>query len=564
MKFFCVVAMLFFSYANLFAQSLLEQRIDFSTKNKSLESTLYKLIDKKGINISFNPQILPKEQLVTIHAKNERIENILIQLFENSPLTYKVIGNQIVLYEKFIPLPVKKHTVSGYIEDESSGERLIGANVFEQNTSKGTSSNHFGFYSLTLEGGKAQIHFSYLGYESDIVDLDIGSDQILNISLKTALTLQEIIVTDADTAFREFRPVNVDQLSNSKIENTQRIGGESDIIRTTHFLPGVQTGTDGVGGIHVRGGGVGQNLVMIDDVPVYNISHGAGVFSIFNTSAIKSAQLYKGGFPARFGGRLSSVLEIRMKEGNKKKLSGKAELGMLTAKAMLEGPFKKDKSSFFVSFRQSLVNSYIVPLSENFKAERGEEGAMRYNFYDINAKLNHSFSQKDKIYFSLYKGRDDFTNNGSTEEDLVFSTPSSVELNYKLDQEYKEQFNWGNNISSFRWNHLFNNKLFSNTTLIYSKLDVGINYSSVDSLLRFVRVDQIFTDSQTVYKNIDLSRYRSSIEDKGVKIDFDYYPNAKHYLKFGTAYTRHTFLPGALSSDENSELFGEDQFFLRE
>lgn len=523
------------------AQTVTEQKISLSHQNQTIETILFSLIDDANIPLSFSSEILPNKK-VTIEVKNETITVILDKLLQGTTIDYNFIANQIVLFKK---KPRRKFTISGFLEDAETGERLIGASVFDRISYTGTTSNEYGFYSLTLPAGETEIGFSYLGYQSQLRQVNLRSDYTIHLALKSSVTLTEVLVISNDSLTEgSDRGASTHSINVSDIEHLPTLVGESDLIRTTQLFPGVQTGTDGVGGVYVRGGNASHNLIMIDGVPVYNVAHAAGIFSIFNTSAVRSAKLLKGGFPARYGGRLSSVLDVRTKEGNKKELKGRLDVGLVTSRLTLEGPIEKDKSSYFISGRLSYLDWYLKPYTMGLKEDNGEIGFTSYNFYDLNAKINYALSEKDRIYLSFYGGGDDFLDHGSSFNNFSIQTNEGVQL-YRYKGSRSDAINWGNKVGAFRWNHLFGKKLFANATATYSRLDVNLNYLNSDSL-------KLLDTGDLELGLLDVGRYQSSIEDIGGKIDFDWIPSTAHYFRFGAEFTRHLFKPGALVYDESS------------
>ncbi len=517
------------------AQSVLNQKTDFKIENKSIAEALVQLSKENDINISFSPDIIPVDYLVSIDKTQTTIGKILDEILKGHFIRYKTIDNQIVLYYR--APPKKKFTISGYIEDSKSGEKLILANIYLLDKNIGTTSNNYGFFSLTLEEGDNEIFFSYLGYKTQSIEVNLNRDKNFTIGLVPSLTLDEIVVLGKDSLRTIERIQSTHDLGNEQMDLLPTAGGELDILRATHLLPGVQTGADGLGGLHVRGGNSDQNLVMLDGVPIYNPFHLAGIISVFNNSAIKSAQLSKGNFPARYGGRLSSVLDVRTREGNTKEISGEFGISMFSINGLIEGPISKGKGSFLLSGRQSLLNFYVKPISKTLNENQNRDGQSSYNFYDLNAKLNYKISKKDKLFLSLYYGNDEFED----EYSYFYNVTESSNSEYRL-QELK----WGNNIAAFRWNHLFNNKLFSNLSINLT----NYNFRSrelVEDIKRFAELNpdsSIVTESNNLY-----SRFSSEIEDIGARLDFDYFPSSNHVLKFGGGVSLHKFAPGVLLRD---------------
>ena len=425
----------------------------------------------------------------------------------------------------------QKHTISGFVVDKETGESMIGVNVIWKEKFQGTTTNTFGFYSLTLPEGTVEIDFSFIGYNVESKTLNLDKDLSLNIELETsAQNIQEVTIVGEETVVERTQS-SIVEVPVEQIKNIPALLGEVDVLKAIQLLPGVQSGGEGSSGFYVRGGGPDQNLILLDGVPVYNASHLFGFFSVFNADAIKNVRLTKGGFPSRFGGRLSSVLEIDMKEGNMKEIKGEGSLGLIASKLTLQGPIIKDKTSFIISARRTYIDLLAQPFVRSF-----DDGSqVGYYFYDLNAKLNHKISEKDRLYLSAYSGKDRFYVN---DEGVPDEKNTDVDYNYQSDFGLE----WGNLTSALRWNHLFSNKLFSNTTLTYTKYKF---LTEVNELSELSYSDSFQKDS------IEFAYY-SGIKDIGGKIDFDYLPNPNHYIKFGINYAYHHFSPGAIDLYQKS------------
>jgi hypothetical protein len=407
-----------------------------------------------------------------------------------------------------------KVTVSGFVREKGSRESLIGVNVYLPDKHQGTTTNNFGFYSLTLPAKDSIILiFSFVGYSHQVKKLFLKEDIELNVELSQDLTLDEVVVQGEAT-----RKVSQDvQMSKieipiSQIKAIPAFLGEKDVLKVLQLMPGVQKGSEGNSGIYVRGGGPDQNLIILDDAIVYNAYHLFGFFSLFNGDALKSVELTKGGFPARYGARLSSVIEMNLKDGNKEEFHGSGGIGIVASRLTLEGPIKKGKSSFIVSGRRTYIDALARPLMD-----KNEKGG--YYFYDLNAKLNYDFGRKNKLYLSGYFGRDKFSY--KSEYEYENGTEKWTEKN-------NGGFNWGNATGTLRWNHLFRDNLFANTSLIFS------NYSFA------VIAKQ--KDKESEYN----LRYTSGIRDLTFKYDWDFLPNPQHSIKFGLISTHHRFTPSAV------------------
>ncbi len=433
----------------------------------------------------------------------------------------------------------QNYTLSGYIDDADTGEKLIGANIYNKENLKGTTSNNYGFFSLTLPAGEYDFIFSYVGHKSEERKIVLRQNVAMNISLLPSVEMEEVeIKADRLEQSVESTQMSTINLSVKSIKEIPALFGEVDVIKAIQLLPGVQSGTEGASGLYVRGGGPDQNLILLDGTPVYNASHLFGFFSVFNVDAINNVKLIKGGFPARYGGRLSSVLDISLKEGNTKKWQGTGSIGLISSKFTLEGPIIKDKTSFIVSARRTYLDFLVQPL---LRAMAGEDEltTQGYFFYDLNAKVNHKFSDKDHLYLSVYTG-----------EDRFYRTQSPYTYLYDGDlftEQSSNSLGWGNLTSAMRWNHQFSPKLFSNTSVTYSNYDFGVR-SSMES----------YVESGGVTTNeLNSLSFVSGIEDFAGKIDFDYLPQSNHFIRFGANYINHTFKPGASVFKMKNQVIGE-------
>ena len=404
----------------------------------------------------------------------------------------------------------KKYTLSGYIKDAGSGETLIGASLSVKG--KGINSNQYGFYSITLVEGDYSFICSFVGYKSQQFKINLKADSLVNFSLLSSTALSEEVIVTAKKRDNNIKNAQMGKvtLPIEQIKSIPAFLGEVDLLKVVQLLPGIRNAGEGSAGIYVRGGGPDQNLIMLDDAVVYNTGHLFGFFSIFNSDAIKNVSLIKGGMPAQYGGRLSSVLDISMKEGNNQQYQMEGGIGLIASRFSVQGPIKKDKSSFIISARRTYVDAVAKP----FISKSSQFYGSGYYFYDLNAKLNYKFSEKDRLYLSGYFGRDVF--------DFVNGRQS---LNVNIP--------WGNATGSLRWNHVFNNKLFANTTAVYNEYKFSFNAAQ---------------DNFSV-------KLASGIRDLSLKQDFDFYPFSNHKLKFGALYTYHRFTPSVVSGRQDSIQF---------
>jgi len=424
----------------------------------------------------------------------------------------------------------KKFTISGYVQDARTGEKLIGARVYDEKSQKGTLTNNFGFFSLTLPTGEVQLVASYTGFQRVERALQLTADLVLNLDVaEFALNEVEIVAEDAER-IEDKTEMSVVDIPIRQIKLLPALMGEVDVIKAVQLMPGVQSGSEGSSGLYVRGGGPDQNLILLDDVPLYYVSHLGGFFSVFNADAIKSVKLTKGGFPARYGGRLSSVLDIRMKEGDMNKFHGEGSIGLISSKLSLQGPIIKGKSSFIISARRTYADLFTRPISRLATQGRSSFG---YHFYDLNGKVNHTFSDKDRLYFSFYMGDDKLKLTSSNKEGVEGQDGFTE---YRL----KNTTAWGNRMGALRWNHIWGPKLFSNLTATYTRYGFRADNDIYDA---FTYQGDTSLVTQTSEGSLN---YGSGIEDWGAKLDFDWYPAPSHAVKFGLASTYHTFTPGLL------------------
>lgn len=430
----------------------------------------------------------------------------------------------------YLPSNAQRYTIHGTVSDLSSGELLLSATVYDLNSLEGTNSNVYGFYSLSLKPATVRIRVTCLGYLDEILSFELTKDTTLNVKLAQGLELKEVEVTASrieridQTTRMSTIDVPIDQ-----IKKLPALFGEVDILKSLQLLPGVSGGSEGTAGLYVRGGSPDQNLILLDGVPVYNVYHLGGIFSVFNADALKNVSLTKGGFPARFGGRLSSVLEIGMKEGNDNKFHGEGGLGILSSRLTLEGPIKKNKASFMISGRRTYVDVIAKPLIKR-AAEQGEEIDLGMHFYDLNAKVNYTINSKHRLFGSVYSGED------------LFSL-GIKDVGHGNDySKSKAGVDWGNFTSALRWNYILSPKWFANTTLTYSRYRFNFR-----AALEEKTNNQIESFS---------ALYFSGIEDLGAKFDMDYVYSPNHWFKFGGQIINHKYSPGAtqFKSDISSNI----------
>lgn len=419
--------------------------------------------------------------------------------------TYILLG--FVTISQFIQAQTTQYfTISGYVRNKETGENILGANIFSIINKTGTTTNEYGFYSIRLPKGKVSLQYSYVGYDTQNKTIELSSNIKLNIELNASKELDEVIVYGK----RSNTGINATQMGAMDIpidlfKKVPAVLGEADAIKTIQLMPGIQASTEGSSGISTRGGGPDENLILLDGVSLYNVDHLFGFFSIFTPEAIKKISVYKSSFPARYSGRTSSVIDVRINDGDMHKYHGTIGIGLLSAKIQVEGPITKDRTAFNIAARRSYIDLAARPFMD-------KEDKFSYYFYDFNAKINHRFSDKHRLYFGFYNGTDNF--DYEHKDDLN---------NYQSNNDNK--LKWGNTTASLRWNYVISPNLFCNTTIAYSKYKYQ---STVES-----------SQSNNSYN----SNTQSGINDITYTVDFDYHPSPKHYFKFGINQQGHSFKP---------------------
>lgn len=418
-------------------------------------------------------------------------------------------------------------TVSGYITDKASGETLIGAGVLSG--AAGTVTNNYGFYTLTIpRGGQVTLEYSYVGYDDVTLTLDLKRDTTVNIALKANTTIREAVVSARRESGIASTKMSAIEIPMNMVKNTPVLFGEADVLKTIQLMPGVQSGAEGFSGIYVRGGGPDENLLLLDGISLYNAEHMLGLFSIFQPEAVKKVTLYKGSFPARYGGRTSSIIDVRTNDGNLQETHGTVGVGVLSDKFHLEGPVFKGKTSYSISARgmhtflfDGLFRAMNVPAN--------------YYFFDLNGKVTHKFSDKDRLFLNAYYGRDIFY--------FKDNDDWSVGTGDKGVLEDKSTIKWGNLLTAARWNHVFNGRLFSNATVAFTDYRMRMGFLSKER-----------TGNTNYYYKFD---YGSGIKDVTAKIDFDYTPTPRHIIKFGGEYVSHAYIPETYTTVEKENNYGQ-------
>lgn len=407
--------------------------------------------------------------------------------------------------------------IRGYVEDAGTGSKLVAVNIQDLHTMSGTTTDESGYYKLTVAEGSGSLVFSYIGYKKDTVQWSATTDTVIHVSMSDAVELETVTVSsDQKEKIEESTQASQVELSMEEIERLPALFGEADVLKTLELMPGVQGGSEGTPGIFVRGGSIDQNLILVDGVPIYNPHHVLGIFSTFNSDAIQNVRMTKGGFPARFGGRLSSIIEVDLKEGDLKEFHGSGQIGLIASKFMVEGPIVPDKTSFLFSARRSYTDFIARPLIRHTQAAGEDPMVPTSYFHDVNLKFRHRFNDKNSLVFSGYLGADHY---GVRQKDQIETTSAFV--------------NWGNYLGSLKWSHRMAPNVFTHLAVTYSRyrLENDIEY----------------TFSKHEIRDYFNSIYQSGIDDLGINYSMQLVAGNHHDVRLGMEWTRHTYTPGALT-----------------
>lgn len=493
--------------------------VNMSVTNVSVAEVLSVIAEQTGEQFSYESSVIDNLPRIAFRAENESFESCMNRLCALVGLEWKRVGRIVVLKKK-----VRNFVVSGYVVDEGS-ETLLSATVYDWQNKAGTVTNNFGFYSVRLPEGKVSMSASYVGYNELKKDFYLNKDTVVTFVLRPNTVLSEVIVS-ADSINSPLRTTQLGNvtLSQSDILSVTSVLSSPDLIRRLQQLPGVAAGTELVAGMYVRGGNSDENLYLIDGNPLYQINHLGGLFSAFNIDAIKTVDFFKGGFPARYGGRLSSVVDVRTKDGNMKEYHGNFSIGLLEGRLQFEGPIVKDRTSFNVALRRSWLDVLTVPGFAIFNTcNKNNRINFRYAFHDLNAKVTHRFSENNKLSMSLYSGYDVLKNSSYVKEEM--------------SSDYdKINLGWGNLVASLNWNYAFHPTLYGDISAVYSqfKTKVGDEYR------------EKYYDSKTGEwntKSISEAENQTLIRDAGYRANFDWRPSSRNHIRFGSDFLFHIFKP---------------------
>lgn len=503
------------------AQSPLDKKLSITLKNEQLKKALDKITSVSGTKFTYNEQIASSTIKISVTAQDKSLNEILTLAFTGKPLQFSILDKEVFI--RLDPEKTKKdeagpaanpaqnkekYTLSGIVKSESTGETLIAATIRIVGSNLATASNEYGFYSITLLKGSYDLEISAVGSKTYKIRVDLNENRNLNVSLTDDENLLETVTINSTSTQRNIGnpQMGMERLSISETKLVPVLMGEPDLIKTLQLLPGVKTAGEGNGGMFVRGGTADQNMILLDEAPVYNASHLLGFFSTFNSDAIKNVTLYKSGMPAQYGGGLSSVLDVKMNDGNNQKLGVSGGIGLIAARLNVEGPIQKDKSSFLISARRTYADMFL-----KLSSDTSINNTQLY-FYDVNAKANYILGDKDRLFLSGYFGKD------------------------VLASDNLSGINWGNATATLRWNHVFNNKLFSNTSVIFSNYNYKVQANTDENSL-------------TLF---------SQIRDWNVKEDIQWYANEQNTISFGLNSIFHTIKPGEVLATGNSGFISQN------
>ncbi len=492
----------------------------------SLREGMAALEEKFGVHFVYDAS-LPLERQGG-RADAATLEQALRQLFGGSDIGFELKGDHVILRR------IPRLTISGLVTDAATGETLIGAGA--TCGKHGAVSNNFGFYSLTIPGEKADVMFSYVGYLPQTVSVRAGRDTTVHVRLVPGASLEEARVTAPQESGISSTRMGAIEVPVIAVKSVPALFGEADILKTIQLLPGVQGGTEGFSGLYVRGGGPDENLLLLDGIPLYHAEHMLGIFSVFQPEAVKKVTLYKSSFPARYGGRISSIVDVRTNDGNLYETHGSVGVSMMGEKLHIEGPIRKGKTSYSVSARgmHTILLTPVIKLT-------GFDG--NYFFYDLDAKFTHRFSDRDRLYFNVYHGMDNFYYRNSDEA-------ADARTGQPVSDKQKLGMRWGNTVAALRWNHVVTPHLFANTTVAFNRYHMRLE-SDMNTL--DVSPDGDMEDNRFLFD------YRSGMQDWVAKADFDYTPSSSHRVKFGAEYTFHTFIPETMTGYVRQYMDGTPQ-----
>lgn len=514
-----------------FSQTIIDysQKIEFNSFQYNFQDLILEITSSTGVDFSYSSSVVLPEEIVVLPKKEYELSEFLEFISIYLEISYIEFRGKIL----FVELQKSKEDfwIYGFVRDASSGEALIGASVYDFDSKVGVETNEFGYFSLRINSNNPYVKVSYIGFESVILDQLNNSNNRRNVNLKPVFTIPLIIVTPIDSINQKTIYENV--LSKTIKNINPGLFGETDLLQSVKFLPGIQSGSEVQGNILVRGGGSDQNLILMDGVPIYEVNHLLGLTSIFNTDAINKVDVMTSGFSSVYGGRLSSVINVQIKDGNKYKHNVKASVGLLGAKIHADGPLSKEKTSYNISARTSYINFLVKPLAKSIL----DIEQSKFGYSDLNLKFHHKLTEKNSISLSTYQGRDQIEFSSQTKNDTL---PDILSL------KSTNSINWTNNIISFRFNQIVNKNLFFNISA--STVNYKLSSRSSNLYNNVINEDSIESNSLEVFAN-------SLIQDKNLRTDWEYHNDNYHILKFGFGFSNHIYFPSVISQDSILENF---------
>jgi len=518
----------FIFISSVFAQTnILDQKISVDKTNATIQEVLTELSSVYKIDFSYSNDLVHLQQKLSIKADKQPLREVLNAVLVSKGIRYSLIGSQIILQRantQFV-------RVYGYVSEANTGEILPQATVYDSLSQEGALTNTYGYYSLRVPAGQVALRLSYIGYQTIRLNRFITHDTLLNISLKPTIasTLNEVTIKES---IGQRNPISTTNIPVQQLKLVPMLAGEPDVIKSLALTPGVGTGVEASAGLFIRGGSPDQNLILLDEAPVYNATHLFGFVSVFNPDAIKDVQLIKGGFPARYGGRLSSVVDVIMKEGNNQKLQGEASIGLIGSRFTLEGPLAKGKTSFLLSGRASYLGLFLLPANLSYRKGKSDH-FFDYWLYDVNAKINHKIDDKSQLFLSFYTGKD------------IYRAEEGDELNNS-----GFNLNWGNLTTTLRYRRALRSNLFGRMVLLHTRYQYGF-YSEAYNNSDGVTDHNFYTS-------------RSTVSDNTLKMVFDWLPGTKHQIQFGTEVTRHTYRPNIFKASFQTDTLSDKKVPARE
>ena len=537
------------AFAFAFPATVAAQRLVVSADHKSPEDFLSELSFQTGVNMIYSEEVIRKIPQVTMQMHGATLDEILKNLLTGSPVSYKIMDEQIVFFLAE-PSPLR-FSVSGVVTDSVSGEPLIYAYVYDAMSGVSAVTNNYGYYNLQVPAGMIQLMGGYLGYASKRLLLPVEKDQIIHLRLNPNSLLKPVIVNAGQQEKDKIIVPTADRITLSDLQSNIHLGGSSDLYRAMDFIPGVHTGTDGFGGIHVRGGANDQNLILMDGVPVYHPNHLLGVVSVFNYQVLQQASVYKANFPSRFSGRLSSVMDVRTREGNIHDWSVSGNIAASEIGLMTEGPIVKDKVGILLSGRFFLPGLFMRDLTGDYKKKNGVGGSADLDYFDFNGKINWVAGERDRLYFSVYQGFDKFSDQTITTNNTI-NEDSGVRVFSK--EQFDKDLNWYNRTAVLRWNHIVNEQVFAHLTISRSVFEMqSVDKSDFEFKFPGSNLNPV--------TGFDIQEFKSGIEDVTARLELDIYPTTEHSFSGGLYGIKYNFKPKSITINEESKV---GDFYLQD